>query len=211
MVLGMRSTLVPAHDISVRRGGVVVISSGLLGIGWVRGDRRLGCDPAFAMFDQRCVSLRTHELGQLGPVGDVDPFTCAVRFGRRRAPPGEVVATRAPASAVVLADRDDQDFGVIRPLYPLECSADRQLPADVGLRLERMPVDRERETVQGAADPAVETGTVQEDAGAVDPFWYGVCRLRVREAFLALLIELPCFGVSCAANSRTRFSSARPE
>src|SRR5690348_17772442 len=43
----------------------------------------------------------------------------------------------APAAPVVLADRDDQNLRLVGAFDPLERAADRQLPANVGLRLQR--------------------------------------------------------------------------
>ena len=85
------------------------------------------------------------------------------------APPVQVVAARAPAAAVVLADRDLEVAGVVGAVDPVVGAADRQLPADVRLGLQRLPALLEGERVQGAAGTAREAGAVHEDAGAVDP------------------------------------------
>ena len=90
----------------------------------------------------------------------------AVRRGRRRAPPVQVVAARAPAAPVVLADRDLQHPRVVRPVDPVVRPPDRQLPADVRLGLQRLAALAQRQDVQRAARAAREARPVLEDAGA---------------------------------------------
>ena len=76
------------------------------------------------------------------------------------------MAARSPAAAVVLADGD---LGVRRAVLPLdgaEGAPDRQLPADVGLGLERVAPLLQRQRVQRAARRRLaKSATVVEDAG----------------------------------------------
>ena len=76
---------------------------------------------------------------QRAALGDVDRLGRDVRLGRAAAVPVEVVAAGAPAAAVVLADGDDEDLRAVGALDVLEGAAHGQLPADVGLDLERAP------------------------------------------------------------------------
>src|SRR5690606_13420204 len=88
-----------------------------------------------------------------------------VRLGVARAVPVEVVAAGAPAAAVVLGDRDLEVGGVVGQLDRAVGAPDRQLPADVRLRLQRVAALAQGETVQGAPFAAGEVGPVGEDAG----------------------------------------------
>src|SRR5664279_1115356 len=143
------------------------------------------------MLNQRRIPGAAHELREFRAIGDVDAVAGAMRLGRCRAPPRQIAAARPPATAVVLADRDHEHPGVVGPIDPVECAADRQLPAHVGLGFQRMPVDRQRETVQRATDAALEAWPIQEDARAVDPAGATFAVFELGEAFLALLVELP--------------------
>src|SRR3954451_23943732 len=77
------------------------------------------------------------------------------------------MAARPPAAPVVLADGHHQDLAVVGPVHPVVGAADRQLPADVRLGLQRMAALTQRQAVQRAARAARETRAVQEDARAL--------------------------------------------
>ena len=115
--------------------GTSAVSAGRPGAG-PAAERERRC--ASQCRDQLVVRRRAHQLGQLGLVGDVDRLDGDVGLGVAGAVPVEVVAARAPAAPVVLADRH---LGVGRAVLPLdvaEGAPDRQLPAHVGLGLERV-------------------------------------------------------------------------
>ena len=116
--------------------------------------RQLRRQALLAQLRQPVVPLLAHQLRQLGPVGDVHRVARAVRRRRRRAPPVQVVAAGTPAPAVVLPDRHLQDARVVGPVDPLVRPPDRQLPADVRLRLQRLTALLERQDVQRAARAA---------------------------------------------------------
>src|SRR5690606_13097673 len=78
--------------------------------------------------------------------------------------PVEVVATRAPGRPLVFGDGDLQVGVTVRLLHVAVGASDRQLPADVGLGLQRVAVLLQGERVQSAAAAARESGTVGEDA-----------------------------------------------
>src|SRR6478752_9240237 len=126
------------------------------------GQVRLGADR------QLGVGQRSHEFGELGGVGAVHRFAADVRLGVARAVPVEVVAARTPAAAVVLGDGHLEVARVVRQLDRAEGAPDRQLPADVGLECVRLDPGEDRVLVQRAAGAGGETGTVEEDARAVD-------------------------------------------
>ncbi len=85
---------------------------------------------------------------------------------------------------------------VVGPVDPVVRPADRQLPADVRLGLQRLPALPQRQDVQRAARAAGEARPVQEDAGAVDPAGLPV----------AVLVDL---GPSRPAAGRRRRGTAR--
>ncbi|CAM5687871.1 hypothetical protein STENM223S_09864 [Streptomyces tendae] len=126
--------------------------------------RQLRRQPLLAQLDQPVVPRLAHQLDQLRPVRDVHRLARAVRRGRRRAPPVQVVAAGAPAPPVVLADRHLEHPRVVGPVDPLVRTPDRELPADVRLGLQRFAALLEGEDVQGAAHAALEARTVLEDA-----------------------------------------------
>ncbi|CAM5383565.1 hypothetical protein SFUMM280S_09049 [Streptomyces fumanus] len=126
--------------------------------------RKLTGQPLLAQLGQPVVPGLAHQLGQLGPVGDVHRLARAVRRGRRRAPPVQVVAARPPAAAVVLTDRHLEHARVVGPVDPLVRPPDRQLPAHVRLGLQRLAALPQRQDVQRAAGAAGEAGPVLEDA-----------------------------------------------
>src|SRR5438105_1959443 len=117
---------------------------------------------------QLLVRLVTHELAQLGRVRDVHRFAPDVGLGVAGAVPVEVVAAGTPTTTVVLADRDDEHLRTVGAGDVVVRPSDRQLPADVGLRLERVHAFAERERVQRTPGPAREPRAVEEDARAVD-------------------------------------------
>ena len=116
--------------------------------------RQLGRQALLAQLDQAVVPRLAHQLGQLRSVRHVHRVTRAVRRGRRRAPPVQVVAARTPAAAVVLADRHLEHARVVGPVDPVVRPPDRQLPADVRLGLQRLAALLERQDVQRAARAA---------------------------------------------------------
>ena len=101
------------------------------------GQQRPRPQVRLAVAHQLVVRPVAHQLGQLGRIGDVERLDRDVRLGVAGAVPVEVVAARAPAAPVVLADRDLGVLRVVLPLHVAEGTPDRQLPADVGLGLER--------------------------------------------------------------------------
>src|SRR6478735_11284599 len=158
-------------------------------IGRVQRGRRARPHVRVAVAHQLVVRRLPHEGDQLGLVGDVDGLDGDVRLGVAGAVPVKVVAAGTPAAAVVLADRD---LGVRRAVLALdgaERAPDRQLPADVGLGLDRVLAEPEGQRVQRAAGAALPGGggevvAVVEDAGllAVDD--------RRERLALAVLVDL---------------------
>src|SRR5205814_2029056 len=114
------------------------------------------------------VGLCADQLGELRAVGDVQRFTADVRVRRRGAPPVQVVAALAPAAPVELGHRRHEYPRAVRAIEPVLRAADRQLPAHLGLRLQRMATRAQSERVQRAALAAGEPRTVEEYACAVD-------------------------------------------
>ena len=147
----------------------------------------------------------SHQLDQLGLAADVQRLRCVVRLGVAGAVPVEVVPAGSPAAPVVLRDRD---LGVGRAVLQLdgaEGTPDRQLPAHVGLGLERVPALTQGQRVQRAPGAALPVGgevrAVVEDARllAVDLEGPGLA--------LAVVVELdpvaPCAPCPCAACAAT--------
>ena len=184
--------------------------------GWIAssGARR---EVRLAVADQLVVRRLAHQRDQLGPVGDVDRLRRDVRLGVARAVPVQVVAARAPAAAVVLADGD---LGVRRAVGPLdvaEGTPDRQLPAHVRLGLERVHALAQRQAVQGAARAAGEaaagsgrcrrpraTAVLRSPSSSVStqPRFLRACRV----------VELPGLRRRArSTQSATRFSSSLSE
>ena len=79
----------------------------------------------------------------------------------------QVVAALAPAAAVELGDARHQHLGLVRPRHPLLLAADRQLPAHLGLGLQRMTSGAQRQRVQRAAFALSGAWPIEEDARAV--------------------------------------------
>ncbi len=131
------------------------------------GQQRPRPQVRLAVAHQLVVRPVAHQLGQLGRIGDVERLDRDVRLGVAGAVPVEVVTARAPAAPVVLADRDLGVLRVVLPLHVAEGTPDRQLPADVGLGLERLAALLEGQGVQGAAGAEVEVVAIVEDAGAL--------------------------------------------
>ncbi|WP_443072506.1 DUF1641 domain-containing protein [Streptomyces sp. NBC_01485] len=122
----------------------------------------------FAEFGQAVVAGLAHQFGQFRAVGDVDRVARAVGRGRRGAPPVQVVAARAPAAAVVLADRHLEHARVVGAVDPVVRAPHRKLPADVRLGLQGLAALLDGQDVQRAARAAREARTVLEDARAVE-------------------------------------------
>src|SRR5690606_25561585 len=110
----------------------------------------------------------TDQSPQLRLVRPVDRLATDVGLAGGGAVPVHVVAAGAPASAVVLADRDLEVRRAIGALGFAIRPPQRQLPAYVGLGLQRMHAVAQRVPVQRAAGPAGEAGAVVEDACTVD-------------------------------------------
>ena len=118
-----------------------------------------------AVRDQLVVRRTPHQLDELGLVGDVERIRRDVCLGVARAVPVEVVSAGSPSATVVLADRHLGVRRVVRQLDVAEGPSQRQLPADVRLRLERVAALLQRQRVQRAARAGREVLSVVEDAG----------------------------------------------
>ena len=95
--------------------------------GRVQRERRPGAQVRLARRGQHVVRRLPHQGDQLGGVGDVDRLDADMGLGVAGAVPVEVVATRAPAAPVVLADGDLEVGGLVVPLDVAERTPDRQL------------------------------------------------------------------------------------
>src|SRR5215472_18226114 len=137
------------------------------------------------------------QLGELGRIGDVKRLAATVRIRRRRAPPVQVVAPFAPAAAVELGHGRDEDARPVRAVHPILRPADRQLPAHLGLGLERVPSGAQRIRVQRASGTPRETRPVEEDAGTVDDAGTPPV-LIVADTVLLDDVQLPGLGLRAA-------------
>src|SRR5205085_648617 len=134
----------------------------------------------------------THLVGELSAVGDIERVRGDVRLGVAAAVPVEVVAAGTPATPVVLRDRRHEHLGVVGAFHPVVGAADRQLPADVGLGLERVQARVEGVQVQRTTFAGGEARPVEEDARAVEPAGAALAVLDLADAALhALLAVLP--------------------
>src|SRR4029453_8572269 len=104
----------------------------------------------------------------------------------------QVVATLAPAPPVELGEHTHQHLGAVGPGGPVLVPADRQLPADVGLVLQRMYAVAQGLCMQGAAAATGKVGVIEEDARAVRPEGGAPGgRLTVHRVHLGVVLEAP--------------------
>src|SRR5690606_8729897 len=122
--------------------------------------------PLGAELGQPVVGRAADERDEFRLVGDVERLPAAVRLRRGRAPPVVVVPAGAPAATVELAQRGEQDLGLVVAGHPLLVPPDRQLPAHVRLVLQRVYAVAQGLRVESAAVPAGEARIVVEDAGS---------------------------------------------
>ena len=124
--------------------------------------------PASTQLRKLRVRLVAEQGGELGPVAHPHRIGAHVGLRRGRAPPVQVSATRAPAAPVVLPDGRDQHPGPVRAVHPVLGPPHGQLPAHVGLDLQRVPLGAQGQPVQRAPRTAGEVRPIEEHAGAPD-------------------------------------------
>ena len=112
-----------------------------------------------------------------------------VGLGVGGAVPVEVVPTGPPAVATVLTDAHLGVGRLVGPGHRPVLAPHRQLPADVGLGLQEVPALAERQQVQRAALAGRESGSVQEDAGAVDHPGLAPGQLALRDVVRVLELD----------------------
>lgn len=76
----------------------------------------------------------------------------------------ELITTRAPIAALPRSDEN----GVLRVIVSVHVEANRHLPANVWLEVDRPLASFERQAMQGAPRPSIETAAIQKDASTID-------------------------------------------
>ena len=150
---------------------------------------------------EQVVGLLAHHLHDL--VAQRLVHGCAVDEGvvGLGAPPVELGAALAPVAPLPLPQRGgDVAVGILGVVLEPQ----RELPAHLGLPVERALAGLEGGGVQGAADAALEPGPVQEDAGTVDEAGLdlaGLVDLGGPGLAVPVLWSCHCSGVSRSACS----------
>src|SRR5581483_3548179 len=141
-------------------------------------------------FDERAVGPLADHLHDLVPQADVHGLGPDERLVGVGAPPVEVRPAVTPVAPLPLPQRRGDMAVAVGLVDP----AQRELPAHLGLPVERAFAARHRGLVQGAARPGVEARPVEEDAGSVDESGDGLAlgvHLDGAPAPVGLLLELP--------------------
>ena len=135
-----------------------------------RDARRPG--PASRRFAQSRASsayaFGADQRGELGPVRHVQRFAADVRARARTCTTSPGRGRPRPSRGDRTPTTSSEDPRAVRAIDPVLRAANRQLPADLGLGLERIAPRAQRERVQRTAGAARESRPVEEDAGAVD-------------------------------------------
>jgi hypothetical protein len=118
--------------------------------------------------DKDLVRCSAHKRDQLGAILLIHRTDAVMGLSVGRAVPIEVGSAGTPAVAAVLADRDLGIGCLVCAGDRTKLAADRQLPADVRLGLQKVAALAERQQVQRATLTGWKAWTVEKDAGAVD-------------------------------------------